>query len=62
MSNEHPSIWREKRSFVFVRIAGSFGEKFEISQYKKKCLLNGYDDIDFLLSIRDKIEAYESKK
>ncbi len=33
-------------------------EKFEINQYKKKCLLNGYDDIDYLLSIKDKIEKF----
>ena len=32
---------------------------FEIDSYKKMCLLNGYDDIDYLLSIRDKIEAFE---
>jgi len=38
-------------------------EKFEINQYKKKCLLNGYDDIDYLLSIKDKIEKfYKSNK
>jgi 3-isopropylmalate/(R)-2-methylmalate dehydratase small subunit len=35
-------------------------EKFEINSYKKKCLLNGYDDIDYLLSIKDKIEAFET--
>lgn len=34
-------------------------ESFEINPYKKQCLLNGYDDIDYLLSIRDKIEAFE---
>lgn len=34
-------------------------EHFDINQYKKTCLLNGYDDIDYLLSIKDKIEAYE---
>ncbi len=34
-------------------------EKFEINLYKKTCLINGYDDIDYLLSIKDKIEAYE---
>jgi len=33
---------------------------FEISPYKKECLLNGYDDIDYLISIKDKIEAYET--
>ena len=32
---------------------------FEISPYKKTCLLNGYDDIDFLLSMKDKIKQYE---
>ena len=34
-------------------------EKFEINNYKKTCLLNGYDDIDFLLSIRGDIENFE---
>lgn len=34
-------------------------ETFEINSYKKNCLLNGYDDIDFLLSNKDKIEAWE---
>lgn len=34
-------------------------EKFEINSYKKTCLLNGYDDIDYLLSIQSEIEAFE---
>jgi len=34
-------------------------EVFEINSYKKECLLNGYDDIDFLLSLKDKITAFE---
>jgi 3-isopropylmalate/(R)-2-methylmalate dehydratase small subunit len=34
-------------------------ESFEINVYKKTCLLNGYDDIDYLLSIRPEIEQYE---
>lgn len=37
-------------------------EHFEINAYKKTCLLNGYDDIDFLLSIKEDIEAYELKR
>jgi 3-isopropylmalate/(R)-2-methylmalate dehydratase small subunit len=37
-------------------------ETFEISAYKKTCLLNGYDDIDYLLSMREEIEAFEAKK
>jgi len=36
-------------------------EKFEINNYKKTCLLNGYDDIDYLLSIREDIEAFEKQ-
>ncbi|WP_367390227.1 3-isopropylmalate dehydratase small subunit [Lewinella sp. LCG006] len=32
---------------------------FEIDPYKKNCLLKGYDDIDYLLSQRAEIEAYE---
>ena len=32
---------------------------FEVDSYKKICLLNGYDDIDFLISQKDKIEGYE---
>lgn len=34
-------------------------ENFEINSYKKYCLLNGLDDIDYLLSIKDKIISYE---
>ena len=37
-------------------------EKFEINAYKKYCLMNGYDDIDYLLTKKDEIEAYEAKK
>ena len=37
-------------------------ETFEISAYKKTCLLNGYDDIDYLLSMREEIAAFEAKK
>lgn len=33
---------------------------FDINAYKKTCLINGYDDIDYLLSITKKIEEYES--
>ncbi len=33
--------------------------KFEINSYKKECLLNGYDDIDFLLSLKEEIIAFE---
>ena len=38
---------------------GELKADFEVNPYKKKCLQNGYDDIDFLVSLKDKIEAYE---
>ncbi len=37
-------------------------ENFEINAYKKECLINGYDDIDYLLSLKDKIEAFEQSR
>ncbi len=43
-----------------VEIAGhNISENFEINQYKKTCLINGYDDIDYLLSMKDKIVEYQ---
>ena len=43
-------------------LATGASESFDINPYKKECLINGYDDIDYLLSIRDKIEAYEKER
>lgn len=34
--------------------------RFEIDSYKKLCLMNGYDDIDFLISKKNKIVAFEA--
>jgi 3-isopropylmalate/(R)-2-methylmalate dehydratase small subunit len=34
-------------------------EMFDINNYKKTCLLNGYDDIDYLLSMKEEIEEFE---
>ena len=34
-------------------------ESFEINDYKKTCMINGYDDIDYLLSLRDEIKHFE---
>jgi len=42
--------------------ATGHSESFEINAYKKACLLNGLDDIDFLLSNKDKIIAYEQQR
>ena len=45
-----------------IEIVGSeHKESFEIAPYKKQCLVNGYDDVDFLVSIREEIKAFEQK-
>ena len=36
-------------------------ERFEINGYKKYCLMNALDDIDYLLQQKGKIEEYEKK-
>jgi len=37
-------------------------ESFDINPYKKECLLNGYEDIDYLVSLKEKIMAFEERK
>lgn len=37
-------------------------ESFEIAPYKKQCLMNGYDDVDYLVSIREDIQEFEQKR
>ena len=37
-------------------------ESFDINAYKKDCLVNGLDDIDYLLANKSKIEAYEANR
>jgi len=37
-------------------------ESFDIDPYKKTCMINGYDDIDYLLSKKTQIEAFEAEK
>jgi 3-isopropylmalate/(R)-2-methylmalate dehydratase small subunit len=36
-------------------------ERFEIDAYKKKCLLGGLDDVDYLISLKPEIENYEKR-
>jgi 3-isopropylmalate/(R)-2-methylmalate dehydratase small subunit len=47
----------------FISINGrGMEERFEINPYKKECLMNGYDDMDYLLNIRGEIEDFEKIK
>lgn len=42
-----------------ITLADGSSESFDINAYKKTCLMNGYDDIDYLLSMRDEIKHFE---
>lgn len=44
-----------------ISLEDGSSEKFEINSFKKMCLLKGYDDIDFLLSKKDKIKEFEKQ-
>jgi 3-isopropylmalate dehydratase, small subunit len=63
------SINQDPKATVTVNLAGQQitnnatgeSETFEINSYKKECLLNGFDDIDYLLSNKGKIEAFETQ-
>lgn len=46
-----------------IEIEGStIKESFEITPYKKQCLMNGYDDVDYLVSIHQEIKEFEQKR
>lgn len=51
----------ENQTFT-VNTAEPFSTEFEINPYKKTCMINGYDDIDFLMSLEDKIVAFEQSR
>lgn len=50
-----------ERQLIILPASGQ-SERFDINPYKKECLLNGYDDIDYLLSIKEKIAQFEKSK
>lgn len=50
----------EAQTLVIKETGDSF--EFEINPYKKSCLINGYDDIDFILSHKEQIETFEKTR
>lgn len=44
-----------------TNLATGRSEKFEINSYKKQCLMEGIDDIEYLMAHREDIEAYEDR-
>ncbi len=50
----------EKQIVMLTETGDQF--EFEINPYKKSCLINGYDDIDFILNQKDSIESFEANR
>ena len=69
LANLFKSIYADPKTEVEVNLpmqtitnkATGESEHFEINAYKKNCLMNGLDDIDYLLANKSKIEAYEQR-
>lgn len=60
--NPHAEVRVDVPGQTVTNLETGHSEHFEINSYKKYCLENAYDDIDFLLSNTDKIEAFEKNK
>jgi len=57
--NTHFEVDLQNQKFT-IRVTGeSIG--FKINPYKKHCMTNGLDDIDYLLSMKEEIAAFEKK-
>ncbi|MBL4676238.1 MAG: 3-isopropylmalate dehydratase small subunit [Mucilaginibacter sp.] len=48
-----------ENQFIKISATGE-QESFEVNPYKKACMINGYDDIDYILSQKNKIEEFEA--
>ena len=59
--NENPktTLTVDLENQTITNNANGKSENFEINAYKKDCLLNGFDDIDYLLSKKELIEKWE---
>ena len=48
---------------MFVEISGTgHRENFKIPPHNRECMINGYDDVDYLVTLRDQIASYEQNK
>ncbi len=59
-NNTELTIDLEKQTITIISTGEQ--EHFDISSYKKTCLMNGYDDIDYLISIKEEIQKFELEK
>lgn len=60
-SNPKTEVKVDLENQTIALVSSGESEKFDVSTYKKECLLKGYDDIEYLLSLNEKIVMYEGK-
>jgi 3-isopropylmalate/(R)-2-methylmalate dehydratase small subunit len=61
LANPQAEVKVDVPNQTVTNMATGHSESFEINGYKKYCLMNALDDIDFLLENKGKIEEYEHK-
>jgi len=61
IENPETEIKVDLKAQTITLLGTGESESFEINDYKKTCLLNGYDDIDYLLNQKEKIEKFEQQ-
>ena len=60
--NPNTDIVVDLEAQTITLLSNQQSESFEINSYKKTCLINGYDDIDFLVSMKEEIQAFEKDR
>ena len=60
--NPNTEIEVDLEAQTITLLSNQQSESFEINSYKKTCLINGYDDIDFLVSMKEEVEAFEKSR
>ena len=58
----HATFSVDVEAQTFINETTGVITEFELDPYKKTCLLNGYDDIDYLISQKAKIQAFERER
>lgn len=60
-SNEATLTVNLEKQTITIDATGE-SESFDINPYKKTCMINGYDDIDYLISIKEDIQQFETQR
>ena len=63
IENDHqPQVKVDLPNQTITNLATGESEHFEINSYKKHCLMNGLDDVDFLVENKEKVVAWEKRR